>query len=109
MAAKYQKVIRFLQEMDVQGRTVYYPFTNTEREAMEVGLKNRKGLVLAESLEEVEGCHIEPDVPFGISECGMKLQTDPDKKQALQTARARWLEGDEMEALELLRDAMKAG
>ena len=109
MASNEVRVIRFLQHRDTQGRTVVYAFTKDEREAMETGLKNRKGLVLAESLEEVERCDIEPDLPFAMSECGMKLQTDPDKKQALQTSRERWLEGDEKEALELLRDAMMEG
>ena len=64
-------------------------------------------ILLLESLEGLERCTIEPDLPFAISECGMKLQTDPDKKQALQTSRERWLEGDEKEALKLLRDVLK--
>lgn len=64
-------------------------------------------ILLLESIEGLEQCPIEPDVPFGISECGLQLQTDPDKKQALQASRERWLEGDEKEALNLLRDVLK--
>lgn len=74
---------------------------------MKVGLKIGKGLVRADSLEEVEQCPIEPDVPFGISECGLQLHSDVDKKQALQASRERWLAGGEKEALKFLRDVLK--
>ena len=106
MEDKTERVIQYLQLTDGQGHTVIYPFTKAERVAMDVGLKNTKGLVLAESLEEVDQCPIEPEMPFAISECGLLLETDKGKKEARQTAREQWLEGEEEEALKLLRETL---
>ena len=108
MAKKEPRIIKFIEETDKEGRTVFRPLTKADKRDMQSGLKNKKGLIVGETLEDSEQCPLElnSDLPFGISLCGIESQTEETQRNSLQRARKKWLEGDKEEALNVLGDAL---
>lgn len=109
MAKKEPRIIKFIEETDKEGRTVFRPLTKADKRDMQSGLKNKKGLIVGETLEDSEQCPLEAnsELPFGISLCGIESQTEETQRNSLHRAREKWLEGDKEEALKLLEDVLK--
>lgn len=109
MAKKEPRIIKFIEETDKEGRTVLRPLTKADKRDMQSGLKNKKGLIFGETLEDSEQCPMEvnSDLPFEISVCGIESQTEETQRNSLHRARKKWLEGNKEEALKLLGDVLK--
>ena len=95
-------LIRFGYEVDDQGRTVLRPLTGDDREFMEDALKNPKGLRFGETMQEAQECLVEPDVPYGLSPCGIAAEQDEARRTARTLAREQWDVGNEGLAVALL-------
>ena len=54
MAKKETRIIKFIEETDKEGRTVFRPLTKADKRDMQSGLKNKKGLIVGETLEDSE-------------------------------------------------------
>lgn len=111
MTRKEQGFIKIARKKDEKGRTVFLPLTKADKRAMESGLKNKKGLIIGEPLEDSKQCPLEldSDLPFEISVCGIEAETEDDKKTRKRLARQLWEQGNKSGAEELLGEALEEG
>lgn len=98
-----ERIIRFTQESDEEGRTVLRPLTEDDRKAMETGLENPAGLKIGVTLDEAQECPIESDLPYGLSICRIAAEQEEKKRAARILLRQEWLSGKEELALNLLK------
>lgn len=109
MAAKEQRIIRFVEGKDEEGRTVLRPLTELDRKSMEPALRNRKDLRFGQTLEETQSCPIDSEsgIPFPLTLCGIEAETEDDKKTRKRLARELWIIGDKTAAEELLTESLE--
>lgn len=96
------RLISFHFELNSEGHTVLHPLTDEDLEAMTAALKNPRGLKFGETLEERQECPIEPEMPYGLSQCGIAAEADEGLRATRLLARAQWEEGDQLLAQQLL-------
>ena len=109
MRKKEPRVIKITTETDEQGRTVILPLTKADKRDLQSGLKNKKGLIIGETLEDSRRCPVELDsgVPFKISLCAIEAETEDDKKTIKRLSRKLWLLGNKAGAEELLGEMLE--
>ena len=95
-------IIKLVQEKDETGRTVFRPLRKTDQQALEVGLKNPKGIRIDEPLDVVKECPVDTDLPYGLSWCAIQGDVDEDSVQVRKSARRKWLQGKKDEAMRIL-------
>ena len=96
------RILKFLRELDKEGRTVLRPLTNEDNTGIEDALSNPRGVTFGPVLRESLDCPLDPDVPFGISTCGIEAEGDSAKAHIRGLARDQWDKGDRELAKKML-------
>ncbi len=109
MKKKDPRVIKIITERDEQGRTLILPFTKADKRDLQSELKNKKGLIIGEALEDSKTCPVEldSDLPYKISLCAIEAETDYEKKTRRRLSRELWLQDDKATAEKLLGEALE--
>lgn len=99
---KAGKILKFRWELDREGRTVLQPLTAQDQVEIEQALTNPKGITFGPTLQDIQACPHDPDIPFGISACGLEAESDDARARVRRLAREEWGAGNRQLAQRML-------
>ena len=109
MGKKELRIMKLTKQTDEQGRTVFRPLTKADKWDLQSGLRNKKGIIIDETLEDSKQCPLEADsdLPFKISLCAIESETDYEKQTRRRLSRELWLQDNKAAAEQLLGEALE--